>query len=417
MTEPAATAKVVAYATLTSIGLLAAVVFGNVAIVGLSAPFGLALVIGLLAHVDPLPEINLDIDSSQIIEGGRATIAMEISTRTVISRCDIALSIPNGLRIEGPTRWSLRVDPDSPVLIEIPVTPERFGRFSIGPTTTNVPGLFGLLARSDVRGGTLTLEVRPQAEALRTLVRAREVRATVGDRLASRPGDGIEFAEVRPYAAGSPGRLNWRVTARHGEPYVNLRHPERSTDLTLLVDTFSADALARQVRAASGLAAAYLAHHDRVGLVAFGGVLHWVDPAMGRAQLERIVAALTATRWHHSYAWKSAEAIPARTLPATGLVIAISPLDDPRMLNALATIRARGVDLAVIETIGPLRATQLSAAGELAARLIELERIEMRENLGHRGVPVVQWRDGESLEAALAALAIWRRRARGRVVR
>jgi hypothetical protein len=44
--EPAATAKVVAYATLTGVGLLAAVVFGNAAIVGLAAPFGFALVIG-----------------------------------------------------------------------------------------------------------------------------------------------------------------------------------------------------------------------------------------------------------------------------------------------------------------------------------------------------------------------------------
>jgi len=71
----------------------------------------------------------------------------------------------------------------------------------------------------------------------------------------------------------------------------------------------AAAALPRQMRAASGLAAAYLARHDRVGLVAFGGVLHWVDPSMGQAQLERLVAALTSTQWHHSYAWKSAEAI------------------------------------------------------------------------------------------------------------
>ena len=79
-------------------------------------------------------------------------------------------------------------------------------------------------------------------------------------------------------------------------PYVNLRHPERSTDLILLVDTFSASVLPRQVRAAAGLARTALARHDRVGLVGFGGVLHWVDPAIGQVQLERLVAALSATR-------------------------------------------------------------------------------------------------------------------------
>ena len=60
------------------------------------------------------------------------------------------------------------------------------------------------------------------------------------------------------------------------------------------------------------------------------------------------------------------------------------------MLNALATIRARGVDLAVLETIGAPPAKALSAAGNLALRLIELERIEIRGNFeppwrsGHR---------------------------------
>jgi uncharacterized protein (DUF58 family) len=110
-------------------------------------------------------------------------------------------------------------------VIEVPVTAVRYGRFSIGPATTDVPGLFGILSRSGVGHNTLEVEARPKAEALRTLVRAREVRATAGDRLARRPGHGIEFAEVRPYSAGTPGRLNWRVTARHGEPYVSRTRP------------------------------------------------------------------------------------------------------------------------------------------------------------------------------------------------
>ena len=63
MSEPAATPKVVAYATLAGVGLLAAVVFGNVAIVALAAPFGFALVIGLLAPVAPLPEVRLELDA------------------------------------------------------------------------------------------------------------------------------------------------------------------------------------------------------------------------------------------------------------------------------------------------------------------------------------------------------------------
>jgi len=414
--EPAPTRKLVSYATLAGIGLLAAVVFGNVAIVALAAPFGFALAIGLLNDVPRLPEVRLSIDTSQVVEGDRATIAVRITARQATPRCDVTLKFPAGLRPDGPTGWSLRLRPGSDTVIDVPVTATAYGRFVIGPATTAVPGSFGILARSGSSGERLELFARPKAETLQTLVRAHEVRATAGDRLARRAGDGIEFAEVRRYAPGTPGRLNWRVTARRGEPFVNLRHPERSTDLILLLDTFSAAALPRQVRAAAGMAGAYLARHDRVGLVAFGGVLHWIEPAMGRAQLERLVAALTATQWHHSYAWKSAEIIPSRTLPPTGLVVAISPLEDARMLNALATIRARGVDLAVIETVGD-PAKPRTKAGDLAARVINLERVGMRENFRRRGVPVISWREDESLEIPLHALAAWRRRARRRTSR
>jgi uncharacterized protein (DUF58 family) len=415
--EPAATPKVVAYTALTGIGLLAAVVFSEVTIVALAAPFAFALVIGLLSPVPELPKVRVEVDEHRLIEGGRATIAVEMSAPSRVPQCNVSLTVPRGLRAEVLTDWSLRLEADSSVLIEVPFTADRYGRFVIEPVAVSVPGRFGLLSRRGTGGEAIELEVRPKPEALRTVARAAKVRATAGDRLARHPGDGIEFAEVRPYTPGSPGRINWRVTARRSEPYVNLRHPERSTDLILLVDTFSAALLPRQARAAAGLAAAALTRHDRVGLVGFGGVLHWVDPGMGQVQLERIVAALTATKWHHSYAWKTAETIPSRTLPPTGLVIAISPLDDPRMLSALATIRARGVDLAVIETIGAPPTKALSSAGYLAARLIELERNETRDNLSHRGVPVIAWREGESLETALGALVAWRRRARGRVVR
>jgi len=413
---PGATPKVVAYAALAGIGILAAVVLGEASIVALAAPFAFALFIGILVPVAPLPDIRLSVDQSQLVEGGQATVSVELITPVTVPRCDITLNIPAGLSSKGTTVWALRLNVDTPQLIELPFTANRFGRFVIGPAKVRVPGLFGLLVRSDLAGGKIQLEVRPALGTVRSLVRALEVRATAGDRLARQPGDGIEFAEVRPFCAGAPGRLNWRVTARTGQPYVNLHHPERSTDLIVLVDTFSAVLLARQVRAATGLAAAYLARHDRVGLVAFGGVLHWVEPAMGQVQLERLVAALTATQWHHSYAWKSAETIPSRTLPSTGLVVAISPLDDSRMLNALATIRARGVDLAVIETVGGPEEPS-SPAGEIASRLLELDRAEMRRQFGRRGVPVVAWRDGEPLEAPLSALATWRRRARGRAVR
>lgn len=420
--------KAVAYGALAAGALLLAVVLGDPAVVALGAPFGIALAIGLLVEVPAAPEVTAELEDNRLLEGGATRLVIEVTSPVAIRRVDLRLEVPDELGLArgaatgraatgGATAWSLALDAEVIERLEVDLEAARFGRFMLGPVEVRVPGAFGLLVRAARLGRSLELEVRPRAESLKTLVRARDVRATAGDRLARRPEDGIEFAEVRPYQPGMPGRLNWRVTARRGSPHVSLRDPERSTDVVLLVDTFSPAPLARQVRAAAGLASMYLARHDRVGLVSFGGVLHWVEPAMGRAQLERIVTALAETEWHHSYAWKSAETIPARTLPATGLVIALSPLEDPRAIEALATIRSRGVDLAVIETaVRRLLAGQTPAA-TLAARIIAMERAELRDRFSRRGVPVVTWEDGEPLQGVLIAMAAWRRRARGHAAR
>ncbi len=109
--EEAATTKVVAYAALAGIGLLAAVVFGDVAVVGLAAPFAFALAVGLLSPVPPLPRVRLEIDEPRLVEGGRATVTIWLSAPGRVPRCNLGLGVPRGLRAEGPTEWSLGLAP------------------------------------------------------------------------------------------------------------------------------------------------------------------------------------------------------------------------------------------------------------------------------------------------------------------
>ena len=66
---------------------------------------------------------------------------------------------------------------------------------------------------------------------------------------------------------------------------MNLNHPERSTDVVLLLDTFTdvpgqdqQSSLATAVRGANGIADHYLRRRDRVGLIAFGGSIRWLVP-------------------------------------------------------------------------------------------------------------------------------------------
>ncbi len=92
-------------------------------------------------------------------------------------------------------------------------------------------------------------------------------------------GQGIEFEEVRPYEPGDDVRsIDWRVTARTGEPYVKRFREERQLTLHLLVDTALELDFATRGRTKRDAAAALAAligfvgarHQDRVGLTLFG---------------------------------------------------------------------------------------------------------------------------------------------------
>jgi uncharacterized protein (DUF58 family) len=92
-------------------------------------------------------------------------------------------------------------------------------------------------------------------------------------------GQGIEFEEVRPYEPGDDVRaIDWRVTARTGEPFVKRFREERQLTIHMLVDTALELDFATRGRTKRDAAAALAAliglvgarHQDRVGLTFFG---------------------------------------------------------------------------------------------------------------------------------------------------
>ena len=153
---------------------------------------------------------------------------------------------------------------------------------------------------------------------------------------------------ARLRSATVPRQVNWRATARRGALYVTERHPEHSSDVVLLLDTFAeardgaSGTLDAAVRAATSLARAHLARRDRVALVDFGGDLQWLEPAFGTTQLYRIIDALLASEIAFSYAWREVESIPRRVLPPGALILAITPLLDERSIGLVTDLRTRG---------------------------------------------------------------------------
>jgi uncharacterized protein (DUF58 family) len=83
------------------------------------------------------------------------------------------------------------------------------------------------------------------------------------------------------------------------------------------------------------------------------------------------------------------------------------------MRTALVDLRARGVDLAVIDVSPlPFAACPRGELGDLAWRVWRLQREQVRSQYRSMGVPVVEWRSDRPVDEVLAQIREVRRYAR-----
>lgn len=353
----------------------------------------------------------------------RLPVTVEVATRLAPVRCveGDELTLEVDIKVEGVDR--VQVEPTLPphtkarflgaiVLGNATTTarwvlvPRRWGRYRVGPVQVL------LVARGGFYSARLRLEVAdlvvyPGAAALARSVAPRELAAPLGEHPSRTVGSGVEFAGVRPYAPGDRRRdIDWRTTARHRELFVRQYAGERAFDLVLVLDT-TVDAgpagrstLDLTVRAATGLAQTYLRSHDRVGLVTFGGPLHWLSPATGPRQLHRVCEAVMSVRPDEAERDAGSvefglENLPQRMLPPRAFVCVVTPLLDDRPLETVRLLRERGFAPLVIDVLTSEPVVSSRSAAGLAVRTWRMQREALSVELGSLGVPVLAW-DGEA---------------------
>ncbi|MEZ4702850.1 MAG: DUF58 domain-containing protein [Rhodothermales bacterium] len=121
-------------------------------------------------------------------------------------------------------------------------------------------------------------------------------------------GQGMEFAEVRPYQFGDDIRsIDWNVTARTGEPYIKKFEEEREQTLMLLVDVSGSEDFGtrykfkREIAAEISAIVAFSAirNNDKVGLILFSDEVElFVPPKKGRRHVLRMIRDLYAHDRH-----------------------------------------------------------------------------------------------------------------------
>ena len=421
----APTARLLAYPWLIAALLLAALAAGRPELAAVAAPFAALLLAGLLSTRRPrLPAVRVSAAEGRVIEGDRVDLTVDVAFPGEVEALEVGLLLPSGVELVEADNPRLLARADGPrQILTVSVRPRRWGVFALGPVHLRAFDDFRLRRFEARLDGGAVIRAYPRAERLRTLVRPAHTHLYSGNRVAARKGEGIEFADTRPYVPGDQLRsVNWRASARRGDLWVTLRHPERNVDVVLLLDTFThagaadGSTLEQMVRGASSLASAWLRERDRVGVIDFGGTLRWLEVGGGLRHAYRLVDALLDTQVVFSYAWKGSEVIPIRLLPPHALVVGLSPLLDQRFLKALLDLRGRGLDVAVIELpVEPHLGAPATEVALLARRMWRLERETLRARLLQAGVGVAEWAESEPLEAVVAEVDAWRRRARLRV--
>ncbi len=148
-------------------------------------------------------------------------------------------------------------------------------------------------------------EVLERVRSLQLRARSAAAGLSVGLRRSVRVGQAVEFADYKPYTPGDSLRdLDWRVLARRDRPVVRRYRAETEMGATLVLDA-SADLGSTAAKWEQALAlTATLAwvlflENEPVALHVLGGeglAMPVLRARRGRAQLARILAALTSVR-------------------------------------------------------------------------------------------------------------------------
>ncbi len=373
-------------------------------------------VVGVVLSESPRLEAELVMDTDRVLEGEAVIGSCVVRADITLARLDVVVPVTGPfVAAELVAAWSV-FRPRRETTWPLQGIAERWGLVRFGPIWVRAHGPLGLIRWQGALNAPVTVRVLPATATLRRLLPHPDPRTSAGAHLGRRPGDGIELAGLRPYQAGDRLRsINWPVSSRRGDLWVTERRPERAADLVVMVDTFGDDpsggslALTRSARAAWLVAMAHLEAHDRVGLVAFGAYPTWVTPGSGDHAryefLDRLLAA--ATGW--TEAARSVQLVPRRALPPGASVVAVSPLHDRRMVQALAALRRRGTCVSVIRVDAgeiPIPPGGPTTEAWDAGRRIWTMELERRASfLDEAGVAVVAWEPRSDAAVVLEALS------------
>ncbi len=337
---------------------------------------------------------------------------------------DVLFTVPSGLFLEQDPPLGIQVvgaEEVDPVTRRatgsVLLRSTRWGVRPVGPMVWAAWGVWGAYRSGPHDGITSTLTTLPLPAVFTPTAPMPHPEGLVGPSRSARPGGGSEFDRLRPFHPGDRlRRIHWPVSLRTGTLHVTSTYGDEDSLVVLVVDALSdlgpregidgrPTSLDLTVRAAGAMAVHHLAVGDRVGLRVVGAArVPRVPVGSGRSHLRRVLGTLAliqpATERRDDGEWAIAG------IGSGAVVIVLSPLVDPAVVELVARLGARGLTTVVVDTMPDhLWRSGEDAYTELAWRIRRLSRSVDVQRLVRAGVPVVPWRGPGSLDQVLRELS------------
>jgi uncharacterized protein (DUF58 family) len=262
--------------------------------------------------------VTRHLDSDKLSLGAWNPVRIEVHNDAPRARTVVVRDVPPasfGLDPAQPL-FTRQVPMNGSETIVYRVHPPRRGDAAFGDLYVRAAGPLGLMRRGRRMTGTAqAVRVYPSLRELRRydLQVRRGLEAQAAGRPLRVPGASTEFERLRDYQPDDEfRRINWKATARRGQPMVNQYEAERSQNLVVLLDAGRAMAALAEPEPASdsevdagltkldyalnaSLLLAYVAslRGDRVALLAYADdVRVFVPPRRGRGALQAVLQAL-----------------------------------------------------------------------------------------------------------------------------
>jgi uncharacterized protein (DUF58 family) len=220
-------------------------------------------------------------------------------------------------------------------------------------------------------------------EALRLVSRQHHRGLHSGERDSRELGQGLEFADRRPYTPGDDIRsVDWTVLARFDEAHVRLHQRDADVPVRIAIDTSASMSLAGttklQLAAQVGAALAYigLSGQDRVSIAAFSdGEVQMLPLLRGKAQIFAILDFLrNASRGRATDLLASCTQLANRSERPGTTIILSDFYDFEGAAAGLAHLRYRKHEVMALQVIDEAQAHPSSQPARGAVNIVDCER-------------------------------------------